>query len=109
MATAAPTEQYDHAQQDGHQGAGAEAGGRQEGLALAGAGASVAAARAHAQGEGAGAAEAGLPAVPHHHGQAIELLGQVTETAALGHDAGCAVWSGGEKEEKKKKKKKKMS
>lgn len=85
------TQQYDDAQQDGDQSPRAETGRGQERLALARPDPPVALAGADPQREGAGAAQRRLPAVPHHDGELVQLLGQAVEAPAPGDDAGRAV------------------
>lgn len=85
------TQQDDDAQQDGNQSPRAETCWGEERLALAHPDPAVALAWTNPQGQGAGAAQWRLPAVPHHNGQLIQLLGQMVETPPPCNDTGRAV------------------
>lgn len=85
------TQQDDDAQQDGNQSPRAETSRGEECFALAHPDPAVALAWAHPQSQGAGATKRRLPAVPHHDGQLVQLLGQVVEAPPPGNDAGSAV------------------
>ena len=86
------TQQYDDAQQDGDEGAGAQPHRQEDGLGAAGQQRPVRLAAAHPDGERAGAGPRRVAVVLHHHGQEVDLLGPPPEPTPLGHDAGRAVW-----------------
>lgn len=65
------TQQDDHAEQNGHQGGGAEAWGEEQSLHAAGAQVPCAVAAAHVYGQCAGAALDGIVAVRDDDGQVV--------------------------------------
>lgn len=91
--TAALTEQDDDAEEDGDQGAGAEAHGEEDGLGAAGQHRAVGLAAAHADGQGARAALGRVAVVLDHHGEEVDLLRSPPEAAPPGHDSSRVIWN----------------
>lgn len=86
------TEQDDDAEQDGHQGAGAEARPRCQRLGVAQLHVALAVARAHPDGQRAGAALHGEVSVRDDHGHAVDALPEAVVAVPPRQDPCRVVW-----------------
>lgn len=87
------TEQDGDAQQDGHQGGGAEACREQQGVHAARAQVPRAVAAAHAYGQRTRAALDGIVTVRDHHGQEVRAHLLPVKATPPGQDPRCVIWN----------------
>lgn len=87
------TEQNDDAQQDGHQGGGAEAGREQQSIHTAGAQVSRAVTATHTDGQCTGAALDRIITVGDHHGQVVRAHLLPVKATPSGQDPCSVIWN----------------